>query len=172
MSRNDTTYLIFSDSNINLLKLNHCKLAQKYLETVHNNGFRQLIQKATRIQGNSYSLIDHILIKNTNLETTTGTIPTDISDHFFTFSALNNTHKQTVQREIALRDFSQTNLNEFKAALNNLSWQNVLVQTDVNCAFDEFWNTFHSLFEIYFPIKKKKFNKNAHSINKFFTKGY
>ena len=60
----DCPYIIFLDSNINLLKLNHCNLSQNYIETIHNNGFLQLVRKATRIQGENFSLIDHICVKN------------------------------------------------------------------------------------------------------------
>ena len=34
-----------------------------------------------------------------------------------------------------------------------------------------FWDDFHTLFELYFPMKKMKFNKNKHKINNYMTKG-
>ena len=54
-----------------------------YLDIVHSNSFLQTINKATRIQGNSYSLIDHILINNVDYaKVNTGVVLTEISDHF------------------------------------------------------------------------------------------
>jgi hypothetical protein len=60
LHRRNVNTCVFSDTNINLLKLPNSNLATEYLETVHSNGFLQLICKATRINDNSYSLIDHI----------------------------------------------------------------------------------------------------------------
>ena len=55
------------------------------METLHNNGFLQLVSKATRIQGTHFSLIDHICIKNEPATLRTGTIISDFSDHFINF---------------------------------------------------------------------------------------
>jgi hypothetical protein len=55
---------IFTDANINLLKINNYDFIEIYLMTVQSNGFLQIIRKATRIVNDSFSLIDHILIKN------------------------------------------------------------------------------------------------------------
>ena len=51
---------VFLDANIDLLKLNTHELPKEYLNTVISNGFVQLAGKATRVQGNHFSLIDHI----------------------------------------------------------------------------------------------------------------
>jgi hypothetical protein len=45
-------------------------------------GFIQTIVKATRIQGESASLIDHIVTNCTSVNFTTGSILADVSDHF------------------------------------------------------------------------------------------
>ena len=50
-----------------------------------SNGFLQLITKATRIQGTSISLIDHILTNSLGSTSDVGTIINDVSDHFITF---------------------------------------------------------------------------------------
>ncbi len=71
----------FLDANINLLKVANSKHASDYIGTIHSNGFLQLISKATRISGDSYSLIDHILCKNFDQSYKTSTLIADISDH-------------------------------------------------------------------------------------------
>lgn len=55
---------VFTDSNINLLNL-HSVEASSYLNSMLANGYLQCISKATRIQNNSYSLIDHVLVNYT-----------------------------------------------------------------------------------------------------------
>jgi hypothetical protein len=76
---------VFLDSNVNLLKINHNTYSQLYLETIYSNGFLQIIGKATRIDGNTYSLIDHILVKTNDQISKSGTLLTDFSDHFTNF---------------------------------------------------------------------------------------
>ena len=44
-------------------------------------------------------------------------------------------------------------------------------QSDANIAYDEFWNTFSSLYDIYLPVIKIKINKNIHKVNGFMTRG-
>ena len=90
----DCPYFLFLDSNIDLLKLNSCNLSQKYIEMLHNNGFLQLVRKATRIQGENYSLIDHICVKNEPHSVKTGTIISDLSDHFYKFYFISSSEKK------------------------------------------------------------------------------
>ena len=172
LNKTDCPYLIFLDSNINLLKLINSNMAQSYLDLIHSNGFLQITRKATRIQNNSFSLIDHILTKNEPNDLSSGTIVSDLSDHFVNFVSLYNSKpvvcKINVKHE---RIFSLVNKTKFREALNCISWNNVLMQTDVNIAFDEFWSIFSSLYELHFPLTKIKFNKNIHKINNFMTTG-
>ena len=84
----NTDSYVFLDSNINLLKINHSQSAALYLETIFTNGFLQKIGKATRVQGNTFSLIDHILTKTEANVELSGTIISDISDHFINFIAV------------------------------------------------------------------------------------
>ena len=66
---------------------------------------------------------------------------------------------------------SHDNVIQFKTALYQVSWENVLVNNEVDEAFTEFWNTFDSLFQLYCPISKVKFNRNIHRINDYMTAG-
>ena len=170
----DCPYFLFLDSNINLLKLNSCNLSQKYIEMLHNNGFLQLVRKATRIQGENYSLIDHICVKNEPHSVKTGTIISDLSDHFINFISFPAVKKKTVPKTKGYfydRQINKNSKEKFREALNNIQWNNVTCQDNVNTAYDEFWNTFSSLYDLYLPIVKIKLNRNIHKINGFMTKG-
>ena len=82
-SQNKDSY-IFTDSNINLLQA-PTNFSQNYIDVIHSNGFIQCIQKATRIQNQSSSLIDHIISNSkTHHQLSTNVIKADISDHFLT----------------------------------------------------------------------------------------
>ena len=57
------------------------------------------------------------------------------------------------------------------ANLRLLNWRDVLNCSDVNTSFSLFWQDFKALYDIQFPLKTVKLNKNLHGINKFMTKG-
>ena len=167
----NTDSYVFLDSNINLLKINHSQSTALYLETIFANGFLQKIGKATRIQGNTFSLIDHILTKTEINVELSGTIISDISDHFINFVAVPCTKTRVTSDIKPKRNFSQFNLRRFKEALGLCTWNSTLSNNDVNNSYDNFWNDFHTLFELHFPLIKVKFNRNVHKKNNFMTKG-
>jgi hypothetical protein len=106
---------IFTDSNINLLQLGNSTICNDYLDTLITNGFIQIINKATRIQNNHASLIDHI-ITNTNLvEYNAGTIIDDLSDHFINYIQL-STMKQAKNKlsTVKKRLLNELNTNNLK----------------------------------------------------------
>ncbi len=164
---------VFTDANINLLKLNNNTLISDYLDTVHSNGFLQTLTKATRISGDSYSLIDHILCSNYLNTFITGTVVLDISDHFMNFICTPSSCKKTNAKAPPKmsRNFSLTNMTNFRNDLNNISWAEVVNEPDTDRCFDIFWDVFSTLFELHFPFRKCVRNKNLFSINDFMTQG-
>ncbi len=161
---------VFLDANINLLDINNPQTIA-YLENILNNGFMQLISKATRMQNNHTSLIDHILTNNAPTNTSSGTLITDISDHFTTFTQPSSNKSKPQSSTKTTRNLSKENIESFKTALRNLNWQSTLSSNNVNESFKNFWEDFHPLFNLYLPEKTVRFNKNFHKINDFLTKG-
>ena len=108
---------------------------------LHNNSFLQLVRKATRIQGKHFSLIDHICVKNDQNPYLTGTLISDISDHFFNFISLSSTKKSTQNSTKGYRlerIINSKTKEKFRDALNEIQWTNVTCQSDVNLAFTEY----------------------------------
>jgi hypothetical protein len=68
---------LFIDSNIDLLNLRH-QSAENYMNLILEKSFLQAISKATRIQNQSRSLIDHILFITNCLNLSSGTLISDI----------------------------------------------------------------------------------------------
>ncbi len=117
---------IFMDANINLLDLEKSD-AQTYMNLLFAAGYLQGIFKATRIQNDSKSLIDHIHFNNIQAEISSGVIISDISDHFFTFVCpQSNTLKPPRINKTVSRDFSLQNLENFKRDLSVIDWEPVL----------------------------------------------
>jgi hypothetical protein len=160
---------VFIDSNIDLLNLDTGNSAD-YLNLILSKGFLQCVTKATRIQNNSKSLIDNI-ITNRAGEITTGTVISDISDHFFTFIQVPKKYAKGSEKSFTTRNFTEQNLNNFKRVLSGANWDDVINSNNVNDACDEFWSIYTNLFNLIFPLKTVRFNKNIHNKNPFMTSG-
>jgi hypothetical protein len=103
--------LIFMDSNVNLLKLNSSQLSAEFLDTCHANGFIISNLKASRICNDSYSLIDQILCNNTDHNITSGSIVSDLSDHFMTFYSSVHIKITDISKCNTFRSFSIQNIS-------------------------------------------------------------
>ena len=163
--------LIFTDSNIDLLDLRTGD-TKNYLNLIFGKGYIQTIFKATRIQNNSKSLIDHILSNTKQNEIISGTLVSDVSDHFFSFIAAPNRQKNLQSHRTTLnRDFSQHNLNKFKQDIGAADWTNVLLGTNVDLSYSSFWTIYTDLYSVNFPLKRQRSNKNIHKTQNFMTQG-
>jgi hypothetical protein len=167
-SLTDYQSYIFSDTNINLLR--HDNLCSDYLDTLITNGFIQIVSKATRIQNNKASLIDHIMT-NTNLASyNNGVIIDDLSDHFMCFMQLSKIkNTKTRLKESTRRQINEMNINNLKIALRNTNWADIYNENDVNSSFNKFWSIFNNLYEVHFPVINVRFNRNKHKINGYMT---
>jgi hypothetical protein len=164
------TSYVFIDSNIDLLNM-YSEDSSNYLNNVLSNGFIQQIMKATRFQNQSKTLLDHILSSSHSNRVYSGTVVSDISDHFFTFTRPVLPHTKKQVKFTTARNFSQTNLNLFKTALGGTDWSHVTNSNDVDDAYELFWNSYSELFDCIFPKKKVRFNRNIHKKSPFMTAG-
>jgi hypothetical protein len=160
--------LIFSDCNINILKLNTSQLASEYLDVCHSNGYLTNF-KSSRINQHSYSLIDHIMSNNTSANVISGTIVHELSDHLPVFYSCNDVQFKKRDVTSLSRDMSNNNISKFKEALR---WNNVLSEQNVNSALNNFLDPFLTLFELHFPLTKRKVNRNYNRVNEFMTAGW
>jgi hypothetical protein len=62
-------------------------------------------------------------------------------------------------------------LNNFKAALSGTDWSYVTNLYSVDDAYDTFWNIYLELYEMFFPKKQVRFNRNIHKKSPFMTNG-
>jgi hypothetical protein len=143
------------------------------MNLILEKSFLQGISKATRIQNDSKSLIDHILFNINCVNFSSGTLVSDVSDHFFTFIVppaplRNPAHNH---RFIQARNYSTHNLNNFKLDLGIADWNSVLTCNDVNMAYNEFWKIYSTSHDANFPLTRKRFNKNIHMRQPFMTQG-
>jgi len=167
--KNIVSYL-FTDSNINLLN-NGSPNYSNYLNVIFSNGFLQLNRKATRMQDSSSTLIDHIISNSKKNVFYTGTLISDVSDHFITFVCNGKNPTHVTQKLTTARIFSPQNLLNFKTNLSSANWNDTMVSIDANSAYDAFWLQYKKIYDVTFPLVKMKFNKNIHKANGFMTAG-
>jgi hypothetical protein len=127
--------------------------------------------KATRFQNNSKTLIDQILTSGYGPNILTGTVISDISDHFFTLICPNLEKNKNAEKIAPSRSFSLANLNNFKTTLGGSDWSAVTNSRNVDDAFDEFWSIYMELYELSFPKIRTRFNRNVHKQCPFMTNG-
>jgi hypothetical protein len=134
-------------------------------------GFLQLAMKPTRCAANSATLIDHIITKSVNKKLESCILTSKISDHFPIFFTTSNLKRANHVKYLNVCDFSKKNVNDLKNDLSRLSWNNVYCLENVQESFNLFSQTFNDLYEMRFPERKIKFNKNVHKIEKWMTQG-
>jgi hypothetical protein len=103
LERTNDTCFIFCDSNIDALKIGITAQTNNYFDIIFANGFLQTNLKATRIQGQSSTLIDQILTNSKKNHFTTFTIISDISDHFFTAISPLIHEKKQIHKKVTRR---------------------------------------------------------------------
>ena len=157
---------IFGDLNIDVLKYNNCKSASEYVDLLFSFGLLQTVSKPTRCTFNTATLIDHsiILPKKNTVENIL--LVNKISDHFPVLLFLHSNSRTKVEKEFSSRNLTDDNVNKFKVALRDFNWNFVTENNDAQLAFSDFSNTFHHLYNLYFPIVTTKFNKKIHKIEK------
>ncbi len=162
---------LVGDLNIDVLKYDNSSFVKEYIDLLFSNGFLQTITRPTRCTTKSASLIDHC-ITNAKLNNFSSNILTEkISDHFPILISANNTNHNISRPNRVFRDFSETNMQKFKQNLRNLKWQHLHQMNDTDDAFNNFSENFNNLYDLQFPLKNVKINKNIHPKDPWFTKG-
>ena len=132
------------------------------------NGFINTQLRATRVTTHSFSLIDVFFVKNyiPNHEKSL-TIISDISDHFIICNIFKTKiPKQKSNDSFEKRALFEENLRSLSEALNRQNWEEITQATDVNLAYNKFYEVFRALYDVHCPkktIKPKK--KTTHQQN-------
>jgi hypothetical protein len=164
------TYIL-SDSNINLLNFSNLEHPENLLHSLHSAGFLLMNFKATCMQNDTSTLIDHIFSKNISSHTETGMVVNDISDHFINFIQLPFSKKKEALSTKPSCKFPDENVNRFRESLRNHRWLDVFSSQDVNDSCNAFRNTFNFIFNLHFLVSFARFNRNIHKTNDFMTNG-
>ena len=133
--------LIVGDLNIDILK--KCDYSAEYLNTLYEFGYVSLINKYTRVQGNTASCIDHIFLKTqTDHDLCLPLIIlSDVTDHYSI--ALQIVVSQRINNSLEDKNkfVKYINYNKLKDILSQLNWSSVYNCTNVESATNKFTET-------------------------------
>jgi hypothetical protein len=81
--------------------------------------------------------------------------------------------KDTKPRDdfIKSRFLTENNILRFKNDLENINWTTVTNCNDPQVAYDLFSEIFIDLYNLHFPVKVVRLNRNIHKYEKWFTRG-
>jgi Endonuclease/Exonuclease/phosphatase family len=165
-----TPAYVAGDFNIDVLKYTTNDFVNEYVDGIFINGFIQILSKPTRCTSHSATLIDHVITNDVRSNYESCILISKISDHFPVISFCDSVRSAAPQF-IETRFLTQNNIHNFKENLANLRWNEVLNCNDTQTAYDIFHETFLDLYNLYFPVKKVKLNRNLHKIEPWFTNG-
>ena len=105
--------------NINLLYAETSCCAQNFLLSLRCFSFIPTIEKPTRVYNNSATLIDNILTNKVDVEITSGSIISDVCDHFSRFCISHKFIQRLKPGKQKRRDFSGYAKSKFNYELSN-----------------------------------------------------
>jgi len=76
-----------------------------------------------------------------------------LSDHYAQMLSIPVSEFSNIPYRIKKRQFSEANLQEFLYLLNQVTWQEVNVKSDINAKFSTFMDVFLHCYNNAFPIK-------------------
>ena len=151
---NSTVY-IMGDFNINIMNGNDHSPTSDFIETMFSFSFMPLINKPTRVNNKTATLIDNIFCNNIeNEQMFNGIFYTDISDHFPVFSIRVHSNVINSQSYINIRSLSTDNIAKFKAKVEYADWNSVISCNSCQDAYSKFHNLYIALYNESFPLKR------------------
>ena len=164
--------VFYGDFNCDLLK-NPPSCHTKRLNCLTEDfELKQYVVKPTRVTLTTSTLID-VLYASKDKVTFCDVIPVSLSDHYMVVCSLGKTKIPSIQHKfVYCRNLRKINLQNFKSDLSQVSWDDVLNDTDSNNAFDVWLTKFNLVLNKHAPLRKKRVRQkespwmNADILNK------
>ena len=168
---------ICGDFNINLLSLDTRQHYNNFYDRVTAKSFFPKITLPTRIQNESYTLIDNIFSNDIEetMKSKSGILINDISDHqmIFTFHE-NLSYIEKIDKYIYVEKHDEISLEQFINELNKLDIYEQLDQ-NIHSSPQENYEIFSKLVKYakdkYLPKRKMKYDKKRHMQSSWMTRG-
>ena len=162
-SENKRAY-IMGDYNINLLNTGKHLQTSEFIDTMLGMGYIPLINKPTRVQAKTATLIDNIFTNDMQcIDSLSGIYVTDISDHYPIFHVCAKRLTSNTGT-VTKRQFNESNIARFCTQLKSHDWSQLYATQDVETSYTYFDSTFKTYFDVCFPFKT--YNLDSYSMKK------
>ena len=112
-----------------------------------------IVNIPTRVTKNTATLLDVVIINDEKSINSLRVTNLGLSDHHAQILSIPIIDSRIIPYRIKKRHFSESNLQEFFHLLNQVTWQEVYEETDVNKKFSIFMDVFLHCYNNAFPIK-------------------
>ena len=152
---------LMGDFNIDLLSQSNYH--DTLLHTTYSNSCYPHINKPTRIDGQSSTLIDNIFSNIFDKDIISGLLYSDISDHLPIFVMCNNDISIKKSDKLSMyRKETPQNIESFKEDLASEEWLDIFSELDANISYENFNKKLQMYYEKHFPlVSAKKNNKTG-----------
>ena len=151
---------ILGDFNINILQDNRSNSASEYINLIVSHGALPVLTILTKVTSNSFTLIDHIITNNPELDQNPAVIEADITDHFPVLGIITKPRPQLTyeSKKVLYRDKSSFRIDSFcenleAKLINVFSQQPVLNNDNFNEMFELLSTTVLSTINAHAPLK-------------------
>ena len=131
MVSDDKDVYIIGDFNIDLLKCETSQVTQKFLLSLRSCYLFPTVDKPTRVfYRTSATFIDNIFVSNLDKLLASGSIISDISDHFSQF-CITTSAKDKFRRvkNVKICQYSRFSVDRFNDELSEIGWDQIILDT-------------------------------------------
>ena len=158
LAKEKKTVFLLGDFNVDLLKYEHHKTTNEFLDSLPSNMVLPYIIQPTRITSHSKSIIDNIFSNYISQEIISGNLTSTISDHLPQFFIAPHIFSNAPNKKsnIFERDWSKFNREEFIIDYFAIDWPHILKlqNNDTNTSFQNFFDSMNRILNKHPPSKR------------------
>ena len=162
MKENKET-IILGDFNINY---NEPSDKSNFKSAINQFGFKQMVNKSTRVTNTSSTLIDLIMTNNPSTLSHVNAIATSLSDHDMVACIRKLNTQRYEPKTIKARNYSNYDAAKMKEDVSKIDWGPIYQTRDVSSALLYFCNQLKTVFNEHAPfVEKRVKGKNCPWLN-------
>jgi hypothetical protein len=146
------TLILCGDWNINFLQTNSHTRELNNLLLQYN--LKHIVNVPTRITKTTATLLDVVITNEKKFINSLKIMDLGLSDHYAQILTILILDFSNIPYRIKKRQFCEANVQEFLYLLNQVTWQEVYIESDVNAKFNTFMDVFFIVIILHFQFKK------------------
>ena len=173
LSNSGKPIYVLGDFNINLLNAETCNFTKDFLLSLQSYSFIPTIDKPTRVNSNSATLIDNIFVNQIGREITSGNIISDVSDHYSQFCIIKSLKVKELSPKTMIRNFSRDTEENIHSELSEINWDLAMRNCGDNAdaGFSKFFNSLNKIVNKHAPLRPLSKRKAKQFSKPWITKG-